>query len=169
MNPEIARQLQRMQDELARLRALTPVVIGSASTVLSPITIIGGQSLGTYNAITSYGIGRYSSGILPAVTTQTYDPGTVHPTSGAQTGAPSPAINAWPTALGYGNRWTGVQYERVIVVNDSRCPIPTSLIGGASDDTTYAPSTRQMTVMSSRMGAVSLLDGSTISAWIPDF
>lgn len=165
---ETQRRIDKLESDLIQLRQQVPLRIGPIAINASPIIIIGGQSAGTYGGITAYIINRYTSGILDGITTQTYDPGTVNATTGAQTGAPSPAITAWPSGLGYGTRWTGSEYERVIVVNDTRCPIPTALIGGASDDTTYAPSTRQMTVLSSRRGTVRLADDSTISVWIPD-
>lgn len=138
---------------------------GGSSPVL--IIVIGGQVLGTFNAITTYGITKFS-GTLSGITTQTYDPGTVNATTGAETGAPSPAIGSWPAGIGYGTRWNGNGFDRVIICNDSRGMMATALIGGASDDTTYAPSFRQVRMLSQRLVAVTKADATTVSAYSPD-
>lgn len=167
-NADVIRRLSMVESELTRLRQQVPVRIGGEGLPISPIIIIGGQTaFSDSGGVTAYMIAKLFS-VLDGITTQTYDPGTVNASTGAQTGAPSPGITAWPSGLGFGTRWTGMEYERVIVVNDSRCPIPSVLVGGASDDTTYAPSTRQRTILSSRQGTVRLADNSTISVWIPD-
>lgn len=132
----------------------------------SLIIPIGGQTLVTFNGITAYGVNRYS-GTLASITTQTYDPGTVDATSGAETVAPSPAITAWPTGLGYGTRVTAAGYDRVIIVNDDRGALSTIMIGGASDDTTYTPSSRQSRLLFDRVALVTKADSTTVRAWVP--
>lgn len=164
---DMQRRISNLELELARLQHRVPVRLGPPPGPPQSIIIIGGQSLGTFNGITTYGIKLYV-GTLASITTQTYDPGTVSATTGAQTGAPSPAITAWPLGIGYGTSWDGVEYSRVIVVNDSRGSMQTALIGGASDDTTYAPSYRQVTVLSSRTVSVTLADATTIEAYSVD-
>lgn len=165
---DMSRRLDQLERQLASLRQQTPVRIGpTTATTINPIIIIGGQSLGNLGGITTYGITRYS-GILSGITTQTYDPGTVNATTGAETGGPSPAITAWPDGLGYGTLWNGTTFERVIVVNDDNGPLSTALIGGASDDATYAPSYRQCRTLSTRTASVTLADLTTITAYIPD-
>ncbi len=131
------------------------------------IIIIGGQSMGTSNGITYYGIEKFA-GILESIAVSAYDPGTVDPDTGAETAAPTPGLTAWPSGLGYGTVFANGVYTRVRVVNDSRGGCANALIGGASDDTTYAPSVRQTTILSSRLVAVTLSDGSSITAWSPD-
>lgn len=169
MSTDTDRRIERLERDLRCLREQTAVRIGPvASSVAVGIYIIGGQSLGTFNTITTYGIVKFS-GVLSGITTQTYDPGTVNSTNGVETGGPSPAITAWPNGLGYGTMFNGSTYERVMVVNDNQGTMATALIGGASDDTTYAVTTNRMCRMqSSRIVSVSLADGTSISAYSPD-
>ncbi len=138
---------------------------GASRPVL--IMPIGGNSLGVFNGITTYGITKVV-GTLSGVTTQTYSPGTVNTSTGAETVAPSPAVTAWPGGLGYGTRWNGTIYDRVLICNDSRGSMATALIGGASDDTTYVPSYRQVRMLSQRVVSVSKLDGTLVYAYSPD-
>ncbi len=141
--------------------------LGISSTAPQLVIIIGGNSLGVFNGITTYGISKFA-GTLSGVTTQTYDPGTVNSATGVETGAVSPAITAWPAGLGYGTLWDGDAYSRVIVCNDSRGTMASALIGGASDDTTYAPTYRQVRMLSSRIVPVTKADGTIVSAYSPD-
>ncbi len=164
---DLIRRVSTLETELERLRNLVPVRLGISSTAPQLIIIIGGNTLGTFNGITTYGIAKFS-GTLASVTTQTYDPGTVNASTGAETGGPSPAITAWPSGLGYGTLWDGDTYSRVIVCNDSRGAMATALIGGASDDTTYAPTYRQVRMLSQRIVGVTKADSSVVSAYSPD-
>lgn len=164
---DLQRRISELELNLRRLEHRVPVRLGLPPGPPRAIIIIGGQTLGTFNSITTYGIKKYS-GTLASITTQTYDPGTVNATTGAQTGAPSPAITAWPDGIGFGTMFDGEEYSRVIVCNDSRGTMQTALIGGASDDTTYAPSERQVTILSARTISVTLADASIIEAWSPD-
>ncbi len=164
---DMSRRIDRLETELDRLRNLVPVRLGISSTAPVVIVVIGGASLGTFNSITTYGIAKFN-GTLSGVTTQTYDPGTVNSATGAETGAPSPAITAWPSGLGYGTMWDGDTYSRVIVCNDSRGTMAVAMIGGASDDTTYAPTTRQSRILAQRIISVTKADGSIVSAYSPD-
>lgn len=164
---DLVRRIDSLERDLEWLTQQVPIRIGISDSGIKPIIVIGGQSLGTFNTITTYGITKFS-GTLSGITTQTYDPGTVNSSTGAETGGPSPAITAWPSGLGYGTMWNGSTYERVMIVNDSRGTMATALIGGASDDTTYAPTYRQVRVLSSRLVSVTLADSTTISAYSPD-
>ncbi len=56
----------------------------------------------------------------------------------------------------------------MIVCNDSRGTMATALIGGASDDTTYAPTYRQVRMLSSRFVKVTKADASIVMAFSPD-
>ncbi len=160
------REMRRQVYQLNRESAQRPIFPYVPTTPL-PITIIGGQQLANFGGIITYGI-KLFVGTLSAITTQTYDPGTVNAVTGAQTGAPSPAITAWPDGLGYGNVWNGSLFYRVMVVNDGRGTMATALTGGANDDTTYAPTFRQVKMISSRIVAVTLADGTSIQAYSPD-
>ncbi len=162
-----ATDILNLQRELATLRAQVPVRIGITTSGPVPITIIGGQTIGTFGGITTYGIKRFA-GTLAAITTQTYDPGTVDTATGEQTGAPSPAITAWPLGIGFGTLFNSMVYSRVIVVNDNRGTMATLLIGGASDDTTYVPSFRQVTVLCQRQVGVTKADGTSVRAYAVD-
>ncbi len=164
---DLIRRVDQLETEIARLRDLIPVRLNPSSTAPVVIIVIGGASLGTFNSITTYGIAKFS-GTLSAVTTQTYDPGTVNSATGAETGGPSPAITAWPSGLGYGTLWDGDTYSRVIVCNDSRGTMAVAMLGGASDDTTYAPTYRQSRILSQRIVSVTKADGTSISAYSPD-
>lgn len=159
-------KLETLQTEFERLRNRVPVRIGD-QMVPQMIIIIGGNSLGLFNGITTYGIRKFN-GTLSSVTTASYNAGTVNPSTGAETGGPTPAITAWPSGLGYGTRYNGLGYDRVFVVNDSRGTMATALIGGASDDTTYAPSYRQVRMLSQRQIIVTKADGSSLLAYSPD-
>ncbi len=160
-------KIQALQTEMARLQRLVPVRIGDQQSPQT-IIIIGGQSFGALGGITTYGILKHN-GILSGIPNGTYDPGTVNPTTGAETVAPTPAIDAWPDGIGPGTRWTGSAYKRVIVCNDSRGTAQKALIGGASDDTTYAPSDRQETIFSQRVITVAKVDLTVVSCYSPDF
>lgn len=164
---DIQRRISSLETELARLQHRVPVRLGQAPGGPQTIIIIGGQTLATFNGITTYGIKRFA-GTLSGITTQTYDPGTVSATTGAQTGAPSPAITAWPNGIGFGTMWDGAEYTRVIVCNDQRGGAATAMIGGASDDTTYAPTYRQTRMLSQQILEVSLADASIVLAYVPD-
>ncbi len=164
---DLVRRVGQLETELERLRNLVPVRLGISSTAPQLIIIIGGNSLGTFNSITTYGITKFS-GTLSAITTQTYDPGTVNTSTGVETVAPTPAITAWPNGIGYGTLWDGDQYTRVMVCNDSRGTMASALIGGASDDTTYAPTFRQVRMLSQRQVPVTLADGTSITCYSPD-
>ncbi len=128
---------------------------------------IGGQTLGTSGAITSYGIKKFS-GNLSGITTQTYDPGTCNPTTGAETAGPSPARTAWPDGLGFGDLWNGTAFVRVIIVNDSQGCMAGALSGGASDDTTYLPTgTSPTRMLSKAIVSVTKADASIVLAYVP--
>lgn len=144
------------------------VRFGGASVAVVPIYIIGGNSLGTYGAVTSYGITKQNV-ILSGITTQVYSPGECNPTTGAETVAPSPAITLWPSGIGFGTALTAAGYVRVIVINDLRSGPATLLVGSSTSNPTRAPSPLEGMVYATRMGTVSLLDDSTISGYIPDF
>ncbi len=161
------RDINQLAERLQRLEDLVPLRIGGTPPGPVAMFVIGGQSLGTFNSITTYGI-QFYSGTLSAITTQTYDPGTVNATTGVETGAPSPAISAWPLGLGFGTMWNGSTYERVVICNDARGTMATALIGGANDDTTYAPTYRQGRMLSQRTVSVTKADGTSISAYSPD-
>ncbi len=164
---DLIRRLDRLETDLDRLRNQVPVRLGISQSSPQLIIVIGGQTLGTSGSITTYGIAKFS-GTLSGITTQTYSPGTVNTSTGAETVAPSPAITAWPSGIGYGTLWDGNEYTRVLVCNDSRGTMATALIGGASDDTTYAPTYRQVRMLSQRQVTVSLADGSTVLCYSPD-
>lgn len=144
------------------------VRFGGAATTTTAVYILGGQSLGTYNTITSYGILKLST-TLSGITTQVYSPGECNPTTGAETVAPSPAITLWPTGLGFGVALGANGYERVIVINDGRSGPATLLVGTSTSNPTRIPSPLEGLIYSTRTGTVSLLDGSTITGVIPDF
>lgn len=160
-------KLEALQIQHDRLRSRVPVRIGDVQTPKA-IVIIGGQSFGTFNSIESFGIMKYTPGTLSGIPNGTYDPGTVNSTTGVETGAPTPGKSAWPVGLGYGTLWTGFSYLRVIVCNDQRGIAAASLIGGADDDTTYAPSWRTETILSQRTLTVSKVDLSLVYAYSPD-
>jgi hypothetical protein len=168
MATQMELELIRLRTQVERLSARVPVRSTAPPTAPVAAYIIGGQSLGLYNAITTYGITKYI-GTLGSITTQTYSPGTVNATTGAETAGPSPAITAWPSGLGYGTTFGAAGYGRVIVVNDSRAGTATLLIGSSTANPTFVPSAMEGMVYSTRYGAVTLADGTTITALIPDF
>jgi hypothetical protein len=136
--------------------------------VVSSVYIVGGQNLSTYNLITTYGIIK-QPGLLSGITTQVYDPGECDPITGAETVAPTPAIGSWPAGLGYGTRIGSDGYSRVMVVNDVRAGTATLLVGSATDNPTAIPSAQEGRIYSTRTGPVTLADGTSITAVIPDF
>jgi hypothetical protein len=144
------------------------VRFGGAAAAVSSVYIVGGQSLGTYNLVTTYGIVK-QTGILSGITTQVYDPGECDPITGAEFLAPSPAITAWPAGLGYGTKFGAAGYQRVMVVNDGRAGTATLLVGSATDNPTRIPSAQEGMIYSTRTGPVTLADGTSITAVIPDF
>ncbi len=160
-------EFDRLKRELVAMRGQTPIRLQPTPLQPQAIIIIGGQTMGTFNSITYYGIEKFA-GTLSGITTQTYDPGTCNSATGAETGAPSPAITAWPSGIGFGLRWDGKIYRRVIVVNDSRGGCANALLGGANDDTTYVPSVRTTTILSSKQVSVTKADASIVSGWSPD-
>ncbi len=163
----MARQTLQLQRHLAELRAQTPIRVGALTLAPQGIIIIAGQSMGTNNGVTTYGIEKFA-GTLSSISVVAYDPGTVNATTGAETAGPTPALTAWPSGLGYGTARFRGGYKRVIVVNDSRGGCANALVGGDSSDTTYAPSVRQVTIIASRQLTVTLSDGTSILAWSPD-
>lgn len=143
------------------------VRFGGASVDYSTY-IVGGQTLSTYNGVTTYGITKHI-GILSGITTQVYSPGECNPTTGAEAVAPSPAITAWPAGLGYGTLIGASGYSRAIVVNDDRAGTATLLVGSSTANPTFAPSIMEGRIYSTRTGPVTLADGTSITAVIPDF
>jgi hypothetical protein len=131
------------------------------------LIIIGGQSLGTVNGVTAYGIEKFA-GTLTGIPDLSYHPGEVDPETGAETTGPTPGITAWTSGLGYATAWDEDGFWRVIVCNDSRGGCANLLKGGESDDTTYVSSGRQVTVMSSREIATLLASGNYLDCWSPD-
>ncbi len=168
-NVSRANQAWKREAEHRILREERRILPSRSGALMRPVGIypIGGQTLGTSGAITSYGIKKYA-GILAGITTQTYDPGTCNPVTGVETGAPSPARTAWPDGLGFGDMWDGVAFSRVIIVNDSRGCMAGALAGGASDDTTYLPtSSRPGRMVSQEIAYVTKADGSLEPAYVP--
>ncbi len=162
----LAAKVLRLERQVQDMRVQLPVRIGVNRPPMS-IIIIGGQTMGTSNGITYYGIEKFA-GTLSSVASASYDPGTVNSTTGAQTAGPTPAITAWPSGLGFGTACINGSYKRVMVVNDSRGGCANALVGGADDDTTYVPSLRQTTILSTRLLTVTISGGTTISAYSPD-